>query len=74
MSNPWTDILTETELKARTASIAKLDPRFARDDAAFYESRSANQIRALITQAWNCNHSEGYQVARSYLKLKEIIP
>lgn len=72
MSNPWMDLMTAEELAARTAETAKLDPAFAARDKAFYESRTAGDLRSLATQAWNCSQSEGYQVARSYLALKEV--
>lgn len=67
MSSPWTTLLTAADLDARYALTASLDPAFARREREFYESRSANQLRALRTQAWNCSEGDAYQLAQTYL-------
>lgn len=67
----WTDILSTAELDAHYALTASLDPRFAAGERAFYESRTASQLRVLTAQTWNCNEPTGYQLARSYAALAE---
>ena len=66
----WVHILTTDEIAASNALTASLDPNFARGEREFYESRSLNQLRVLMAQAWNCNQDCRYQMARSYLALK----
>lgn len=70
MANQWTEVLSPAELAARTAFTATLDPAFAARDKAFYDSRTAAQLRSLVAQAWKTNQADSYQVARSYLELK----
>ncbi len=67
--SPWTDILSAAELSRRYAITESLDPCFAADQRAFYETRTLNQLRALMQQAWNCNEADAYQLARSYSTL-----
>lgn len=67
--NLWTDILTAEQIEASHAATAKLDPRFARQDREFYRAQTANQLRGLAAQAWNCNSPTAYQMARSYLAI-----
>lgn len=69
--NPWADILTPAELLERITLTARLDVRFAGDQHGFYSTRTADQLRALTTQAWYANDAEGYQLARSYLAAQE---
>lgn len=64
-----TSILTAAELDARYAFTASLDPRFAKGERDFYESRTVNQLRVLAAQAWDCNDLTGYQMAQSHLQL-----
>lgn len=70
----WNTILTAAELDARYAFTASLDPRFAKGERDFYESRTINQLRVLAAQAWNCNDPTGYQMAQSYLTLALVKP
>lgn len=65
--SPWNTILTDAELTARYALTASLDPSFARREREFYESRTAADLRALRTQAWNATQAESYQLAQTYL-------
>lgn len=65
----WTRICTREEIEANNALTASIDPSFARLEKAFYESRTARQLRTLSGQAWNCNNIDGYCMARSYLAL-----
>ena len=68
-ASAWNTILTAAELDAHYALTASLDPRFAKSERDFYESRTINQLRVLAAQAWDCNEPTGYQLARSYLAL-----
>lgn len=63
----WVKIINAAEIAAYHAMTAKIDPRFAKSEAAFYASCTANRLRVLIAQAWDCNDSTAYMVARSYL-------
>lgn len=65
----WTHILTQAELDAQFELTHSLDPRFAREQRRFYATRTENELKALINQAWLCNDADGYQMARSYLAL-----
>jgi hypothetical protein len=67
--NPWTNILTAEQIEASHAATAKLDPAFARRDRDFYRARTANELRSLAAQAWNCCNADSYQMARSYLAI-----
>ena len=62
----WNTILTAAELDAHYALTAKLDPSFAKNDRAFWESRTATQLKVLRSQAWNCNDADIYQMASTY--------
>ena len=66
----WTHVLTPEEVSALYALTESLDPRFARQEREFYETRNENDLRALITGAWHANDADGYQRARSYLALR----
>lgn len=70
-ASPWNTILTTQELDVHYALTASIDPRFAREECAFYESRTLNQLKALAAQAWDCCEPGGYQIARSYAALME---
>jgi len=65
----WSEILNAAQLKAYHARTAQLDPAFAAKQAAFYESRSADQLDVLTSQAWESNTPDTYQLARSYRAL-----
>ena len=67
----WSHILTAAELDARFALTAKLDPRFAREQRAWYETRTVQQLRSEMNGSWNANDSDGYQLARSFIAMKE---
>lgn len=67
----WSHILTADELDARFALTASLDARFARSQREWYETRTVNELRSAMNGAWNANDSDGYQLARSFLALKE---
>ena len=71
MTSQWSHILTPAELEAHHALTASIDPRFAAGERAFYEGRTANQLRVLAAQAWDCCEPTGYQMARSYAALME---
>ena len=66
----WTHTLSPAELEARYALTYRLDPRFARSEREFWESRTTNQLAVLAHQAWLCNDADAYQVAKSLLALK----
>ena len=68
-ASAWNAILTAAELDAHYALTASLDPRFAKSERTFYESRTPAQLRVLAAQAWDCCEPTGYQLARSYLAL-----
>jgi hypothetical protein len=70
-ASPWNTTLTTHELDAHYALTASIDPRFAREERAFYESRTLNQLKVLAAQSWNCCEPTGYQMARSYVALME---
>lgn len=65
----WTDILDRDALAARKALTASLDPRFAREEEAFYLGRTKAQLEAHAHQAWLACDPDGYQLARSYAAL-----
>jgi hypothetical protein len=65
----WTHVLTQAEIDARFDLTHAVDPRFAREQRRFYATRTSNELKALINQAWLCNDADGYQMARSYLAL-----
>lgn len=67
----WTHVLSERELDANYALTASLDPCFASEERAFYESASAHDLRACMNGAWFANDPHGYQMARSYLAMRE---
>lgn len=69
----WNTVLTRAEIDASHALTAKLDPAFAARDRAWYASRTANQLSALASGAWNCNDSTTYQMARSYLCTAQLV-
>ena len=70
-ASQWSDILSSAELEAHYTLTASLDPRFAKEERAFYESRTVNQLEVLAAQAWNCNEATAYQLARSYAALAD---
>lgn len=65
----WVHILSPSEIEAHHALTASIDPSFARGAREFYQARSANELRALAAQAWNCCCPTSYQLARSYLAM-----
>jgi FkbM family methyltransferase len=70
-TSQWSDILPPAALEAHYALTASLDPRFAKSERDFYESRTFNQLKALAAQAWDANEPTAYQLARSYAALVE---
>lgn len=73
MTSCWTTVLSKAELLASYELTASLDPRFAREERDFYESRTPAELRSLMAQAWLCNEDCRYQKARSYLALREPV-
>ena len=71
-ASAWNTILTAPELDAHYALTASLDPRFAKGERTFYESRTPTQLRVLAAQAWDCNEPTAYQLARSHAALVEV--
>lgn len=69
----WSHILTAAEIDAQFALTASLDPSFARQQREWYETRTTNELRSAMNGAWNANDSDGYQLARSFLALKERV-
>lgn len=69
--SPWTCTLTADELEAHYTLTASIDPSFAKRERTFWESRTEGQLRALAAQAWNTNDSDQYQIARTYLAMRE---
>lgn len=67
--NKWNDILTADEIKAYHALAARLDPRHARLDREWWESRTLNQLDTIERGAWQANLADQYQLARSYAAL-----
>lgn len=65
----WSALLTREQIEAQRAITAKLDPTFAKLDAEFWDTRTADQLRNLAWGAWNCNEGGAYQMARSLLAL-----
>ena len=68
----WSHILTAAELDEQFALTARLDPSFARQQREWYEARTVQELRSHMNGAWNANDSDGYQLARSFIALKEI--
>lgn len=66
----WTHIMDAAEIAEFHALTAKLDCGFARREREFYETRTADQCDVLAHQAWLCNESGSYQLARSYAAMK----
>lgn len=69
--SPWTHILSAAELDAQFALTASLDPRFARQQREWYETRSIAELKGAAAGAWNACEPDGYQLARSFIALKE---
>lgn len=67
----WSKVLNAAEIEAQFAFTAKLDPSFARGQREWYNTRTINELRSAMTGAWNCNESESYQLARSFLAIRE---
>lgn len=67
----WSHVLNAAEIAARFTLTASLDPRFARSQREWYETRTASELRSAMNGAWNANDSDGYQLARSFLAMKE---
>jgi hypothetical protein len=70
-ASPWNTTLTTHELDAHYALTASIDPRFAREERAFYESRTLNQLKVLAAQAWDRCEPTAYQLARSHAAVIE---
>ncbi|MCV9960753.1 hypothetical protein OIU34_02475 [Pararhizobium sp. BT-229] len=68
----WTEILTPDEIAAYHTLTASLDPGFAAAEKAQYENRTAAELSTTMHRAWLCNQDCRYQLARSYLALKEV--
>lgn len=64
----WNRPLTAEELEAHYKLTESLDPAFARQDRAFWESRTRNQLSALRHQAWMTNDRDQYCMAQTYLE------
>lgn len=71
MTSKWVDTLSVEEIEANFKLTASLDPAFAAQAREFYETRTPSQLKTLAAQAWNCNDADGYQMARSFLALRE---
>lgn len=67
----WTHVLTPAEIAAHHALIASIDPAFSVRDREYWEKRTEGELRSLMFGAWNCNDADAYQIARSYLALKQ---
>jgi hypothetical protein len=67
--SPWVDILSRAELEAYHRLTASLDPGFAERERAWWEGRTAGELRSTRGGAWYANDTHGYQMARSYLAL-----
>lgn len=67
----WSHVLNAAEIEAIFALTASLDARFAREQREWYDTRTAGELRSAMNGAWNSNDSDGYQLARSFLALKE---
>jgi 5-methylcytosine-specific restriction endonuclease McrBC GTP-binding regulatory subunit McrB len=65
-SNHWVDVLSQDELDELHETTASLDPSFAAASRRFWESRTENELSALVHQAWLSNDGDQYQLARSY--------
>lgn len=66
----WSALLSSAEIEARHERTEKLDPRFARTNRAWWETRTVEELRAAASGAWYANDAETYQLARSYLALR----
>lgn len=67
----WSHILTAAELDEQFALTASLDPSFARQQREWYETRTIAQLKGAAAGAWTANEPDGYQLARSFIALKE---
>lgn len=65
----WHQILTSEEIAAYHNLTASLDPRFARGEREFYQSRTKSQLETLAVQSWDGNQRTAYVLARSYAAL-----
>jgi hypothetical protein len=65
-SNHWVYVLSEEELDDLYETTASIDPSFAAASRRFWETRTENELSALIHQAWLTNDGDQYQLARSY--------
>lgn len=69
----WGTIATPAELDAYHALTASLDPRFAASEIAFYQARTAPELRVLASQAWHANIRCAHVLAKSYLAKLEAV-
>lgn len=69
MQSKWVDILTPQQLNAQYDLTASIDPRFAKVDREWWESRTEQQLRCEKAYAWNCASGDSYQRAASYLSM-----
>jgi hypothetical protein len=69
--NHWSKILSPAEIEAHHALTASIDLDFATGDRKWWQSRTANELRAEMNGSWNCNCGTTYQLARSYLAILE---
>lgn len=66
-NSQWVDVLTAEQIEEHHSRTAELDPSFATGSRRFWESRTENELAALVHQAWLTNDGDQYQMARSYL-------
>jgi hypothetical protein len=71
MTCQWDQILFAPQIEAHHTLTNKIDPRFMISERTYYETRSIAQLRSLVCGAWTANDPTGYQLARSYLALRE---
>lgn len=68
----WTAIKTTEQLAAYWSDVAKVDLSFAARAQAWWHNQDGNSLRAKAHQAWLCNDSEAYMLARSYAAYRNI--
>jgi hypothetical protein len=65
----WNTVLTAEQIEEYFQLTYKLDPRFARLEREFWQSRTAPQLAALAAGAWRSNDRETFVMAKSYAAL-----
>lgn len=56
-----------TEIADHYALTSQIDPAFAARERAWFEARTADELRVVIADAWECNDPGRHKLAGLYL-------